>query len=130
MRNPEFGPTDAVALTVLGAITALAGFWIMQHLRREVLTGSMSGEWIYGHGPDGDETITVTHRYEVTAHPFRCPCDLFHSESEAERAGYVHNGQTKQLDGFGWSGYPFVRVRVPGENRHLPKESCDQQRLG
>lgn len=119
-KNPEFSTAHAIGAALIGAVVAASSFGIAHLLREEVLTGRMSGERLFGHGPDSDEVVPVTHLYDVAAHPYRCGCGLFHSIAEAERAGFMHNGDVFVLDGFGWAGFPFVRVKVPGEDRYLP----------
>ena len=121
LRAPVFDMGMALIVSLGAAPFTFVGFGMMQKARREILSGEYTGEVLLGSGPDGEESVGVTHllRDEVS-HPFQCPCDLFHSAAEAERAGYSHTGERFTVENFGFAGYPFVRVRVPGEDRYLP----------
>ena len=120
LRAPTFDMGKALFVFIGAAVFTFAGFGVIQKARREILSGEYTGEILLGSGPDGGEPVGVTHLRDELIHPFRCTCQLFHSEAEAERAGHPHTGERFPVGNFGFAGYPFVRVKVPGEDRYLP----------
>lgn len=121
LRAPAFEMGKALVVFLVAAFFTCVGFFcIMQRARQEILSGQFTGEILFGIGPGGGEPTGITHLRDESLFPYRCTCPHFHSEAEAKRAGYVHTGERFPVGNFGFGGYPFVRVKVPGENRYLP----------